>query len=224
MKHRVSLKKLGKTPAHRKAMIRNMLVALFREQRIKTTFAKAKVLRRFAERLITRARKDGVHNRRMARKWIQDKAVLNTLFTEIGPQYVQRPGGYTRIVKMGPRYGDASEMAYIALVVDEAQPQANEQKKTKKHAKPSKSQNITTSEEELKHTETKISEESDGKELDAKEDKPQKADEQNEQRGYHEQRNKKTSKTIHSHVATQKTNVPNTVQQKSQRYRSDKSK
>lgn len=97
-------------------MIRNMLTALFRYERIKTTLAKAKALRRFAEKLITRAKVDGVHNRREAAKWVQDKAALNKLFTDIGPRFAKRPGGYTSIVKVGPRFGDASEMAYIRLV------------------------------------------------------------------------------------------------------------
>lgn len=119
MRHRVSLKKLSKTPAHRKAMIRNMLIALYRHEKIKTTFAKSKVLKRYAEKLITRAKVDSVHNRRMVAKWIQDKEVLNKLFTEIAPKFAQRPGGYTRIVKLGPRYGDATEMVYILLVEEE---------------------------------------------------------------------------------------------------------
>ena len=116
MRHRVSINKLSKTPAHRKAMIRNMLISFYRYEQIKTTHAKSKVLQRRAERLITRAKEDTVHNRRMVRKWVQDKDMLNKLFTDIGPRYKTREGGYTRIVKIGPRYGDASEMVYISLV------------------------------------------------------------------------------------------------------------
>ncbi len=117
MNHRIQLKKLSKTPAHRKAMIRNMLVALFRYERIKTTLAKSKVLQRIAERMITRARVDSVANRRLVAKWVQDKEVHAKLFTSIAPLFVDRKGGYTRIVKLGQRYGDASEMVYISLVV-----------------------------------------------------------------------------------------------------------
>lgn len=135
MNHRISLNKLNKTPAHRRAMIRNMLTALFRYERIKTTLAKAKALRRFAEKLITRAKVDGVHNRREAAKWVQDKAALNKLFTDIGPRFAKRPGGYTSIVKVGPRFGDASEMAYIRLVDQSlAAPAAKPAKKKAKSA------------------------------------------------------------------------------------------
>lgn len=116
-------------------MIRNMLTALFRYERIKTTLAKAKALRRFAEKLITRAKVDGVHNRREAAKWVQDKAALNKLFTDIGPRFAKRPGGYTSIVKVGPRFGDASEMAYIRLVDQSlAAPAAKPAKKKAKSA------------------------------------------------------------------------------------------
>ncbi len=228
MNHRVSLKKLNKTPAHRKAMIRNMLVALFRNRRIKTTLAKAKVLRSFAERLITRARKDGVHNRRIACKWVQDKEILNKLFIEIGPQYMQRTGGYTRIVKIGPRYGDASEMAYIALVSDEDQQKSKKQVKRSSttRAENKLSDKKVSASEELKenltHTDMKKSEESDDKKLNTKNDKASKADDHSEHKVYPEQR--KQNKSMHSNVAIQKTNMPNTVQQKAQRYRSDKSK
>ncbi len=229
MKHRVSLKKLSKTPAHRKAMMRNMLVALFREERIKTTFAKARVLRRFAERLITRARKDGVHNRRMARKWVQDKAILNKLFTELGPRYVQRPGGYTRIVKLGPRYGDASEMAYIALVVDEAQASAPT-KKSKKRVKSADTKSTEVSEttelvDDAKSAEASASEKEEKKDSDVKTQDAAEAQTEvhKEQKTHHEQP-KHTSKTAHAHVASQKAKMPSAVQQKAQRYRSDKGK
>lgn len=135
MRHRVEVKKLSKTPAHRKAMIRNMLTSLYRYERIKTTLAKSKVLQRIAERLITRAGQDTVHNRRMVAKWVQDKEILNKLFTEIAPKYIQRLGGYSRIVKIGPRYGDAAEMVYIALVEDEVQESSNPKSKKQNRSK-----------------------------------------------------------------------------------------
>lgn len=116
MRHRISIKKLSKTPAHRKVMIKNMLIALYRHEKINTTFAKSKVLKQYAERLITRSKIDSVHNRRVVAKWIHDKKILNKLFTEIGPRFSGRPGGYTRTVKLGPRYGDATEMVIISLV------------------------------------------------------------------------------------------------------------
>jgi large subunit ribosomal protein L17 len=93
-----------------------MATALFRYERIKTTKPKAREIRRVAERLITRARNDSVHNRRIVAKTIQDKAVLAKLFTDIAPRFTERPGGYTRILKLGQRYGDASEMVFLELV------------------------------------------------------------------------------------------------------------
>lgn len=93
-----------------------MTVALFKYERITTTLAKAKEAKRLAERLITRARTDSVHNRRIVARSIEDKAVLGKLFKEIAPRYAQRPGGYTRILKLGKRFGDASEMALLELV------------------------------------------------------------------------------------------------------------
>jgi large subunit ribosomal protein L17 len=93
-----------------------MATALFRYERIKTTKPKAREIRRVAERLITRARYDNVHNRRIIARTIQDKAVLAKLFTDIAPRFTERPGGYTRILKLGQRYGDASEMVFLELV------------------------------------------------------------------------------------------------------------
>ena len=122
MRHRVSQKRLGRKPAHKKAMLGNMVTALFRHGRIRTTHAKARELRRTAERLITRAGTDSVHNRRMAARTVHDHGILAKLFTDIGGRYVDRPGGYTRILKLGPRYGDAAEMVILELVADEASP------------------------------------------------------------------------------------------------------
>jgi large subunit ribosomal protein L17 len=93
-----------------------MATALFRYERIKTTKPKAREIRRVAEKLITRARSDSVHNRRVVARTIQDKAVLAKLFTDIAPRFSERPGGYTRILKLGQRYGDASEMVFLELV------------------------------------------------------------------------------------------------------------
>jgi len=93
-----------------------MATALLKHERIKTTKTKAQDIRRVTERLITRARSDSVHNRRLVARTVQDKAVLAKLFTDIAPRFAKRPGGYTRILKLGPRYGDASEMVYLELV------------------------------------------------------------------------------------------------------------
>jgi large subunit ribosomal protein L17 len=100
--------------------MRALSTSLFRAERIRTTLAKAKALRPFAEKLITKARRGGLHNRRLVSAHVQDKEVLKRLFEVIGPRYEARPGGYTRIYKLGQRPGDAAEMALIELV----QPQA----------------------------------------------------------------------------------------------------
>lgn len=116
MDHRSSINKLSRNSAHRRALLKSQAVALFRYERIRTTVAKAKAARRLAEKLITRARVDSVHNRRMAARSIGDGRVLDKLFKDIGPRFAQRPGGYTRILKMGRRFGDASEMVILELL------------------------------------------------------------------------------------------------------------
>jgi large subunit ribosomal protein L17 len=116
MHHRKKGRKLNRTAAHRKAMLRNMATSLFRHERIETTTAKAKELRPFAERIITLAKRGDLHARRLALRKIQDREVVGKLFDELGPRFAERPGGYTRILKLGARRGDASEMALIELV------------------------------------------------------------------------------------------------------------
>ena len=116
MKHRRGFNPLERKSAHRKAMIRNMVGSLFRYERIKTTKTKARAVRRTAERLITRAKIDSVHNRRIASSRLYDEGVVAKLFTNIGPRMKDRPGGYTRIIKLGARTGDASEIVILELV------------------------------------------------------------------------------------------------------------
>ncbi len=116
MRHRKKGRKLGRTASHKKATMRNMATALFRHERIETTTAKAKELRPYAERLITLARRGDLHARRQAARRIQDREVLGKLFDDIGPRFEGRPGGYTRILKLGHRQGDAADMALIELV------------------------------------------------------------------------------------------------------------
>ena len=116
MKHKIGFNRLSRTPSHRKALHRSMVTSLFRYERIKTTKAKALEIRRTAEKMITRAKVDSVHNRRIIARMIQDKGILARLFTEIGPRYVTRAGGYTRILKTGRRFGDAAEMVILELV------------------------------------------------------------------------------------------------------------
>ena len=116
MRHRKSGRHLNRTSAHRKAMFANMAVSLIAHEVIKTTVPKAKELRRVAEPLITLAKEDTVANRRLAFSRLRDKAAVGKLFSELGPRFRERPGGYTRILKTGNRAGDAAPMAYIELV------------------------------------------------------------------------------------------------------------
>ena len=107
---------LSRTVSHRKATLRNMATSLIRHERIETTTAKAKELRPFVERLITLGKQGDLHARRLAGRSISDRQVLGKLFDDIGPRFNERPGGYTRILKLGNRRGDAAEMALIELV------------------------------------------------------------------------------------------------------------
>jgi len=116
MRHRKNGRKLNRTASHRRAMLRNMATSLFEHERIETTQAKAKELRPYAERLITLAKRGDLHARRLAAAKVRDRAVVGKLFDEIGPRYQDRPGGYTRILKLGARKGDAADMALIELV------------------------------------------------------------------------------------------------------------
>ena len=116
MRHRKKGRKLQRTASHRRAMLRNMATSLFRHERIETTTAKAKELRPYAERLITLARRGDLHARRLVARKIQDREVLGKLFDEISPRYAERPGGYTRILKLGNRKGDSAEISLIELV------------------------------------------------------------------------------------------------------------
>ena len=116
MRHRKSGKQLNRNASHRKAMFKNMTCSLVEHEVIKTTVSKAKELRRFAEPLITLAKEDSVANRRLAFARVGSKAVVGKLFSDLGPRFQDRPGGYTRILKAGFRAGDAAPMAYIELV------------------------------------------------------------------------------------------------------------
>ena len=116
MRHRHSGRQLNRNSSHRKAMFRNMAVSLFQHEVIQTTLPKAKELRRVAEPLITMAKNDSVHKRRLAFARLRDREVVTKLFNELGPRYKERAGGYTRIMKCGFRPGDAAPMAYIELV------------------------------------------------------------------------------------------------------------
>jgi len=116
MRHRKAGRHLNRNSSHREAMFRNMTNSLFRHELIKTTLPKAKELRRVAEPLITMAKSDSVHKRRLAFSRLRDKEVVGKLFVDLGPRYETRPGGYLRILKCGFRPGDAAPMAYVELV------------------------------------------------------------------------------------------------------------
>ncbi|HNZ48110.1 MAG TPA: 50S ribosomal protein L17 [Candidatus Hydrogenedentes bacterium] len=116
MRHRKAGRRLGRDAAHRKATMKHLAVALFQHNAIETGVFKAKELRVFAEPLITLAKKDTIANRRHAFAKLRDESIVKKLFTEIGPHYAERPGGYTRILRLGNRVGDGAEMARIELV------------------------------------------------------------------------------------------------------------
>jgi len=116
MRHRKKGRKLGRNSSHRKALFSNLATALFRHERIKTTQAKAKELRGIAERIITSAKKDDLASRRNAAKTIHDHEILRKLFDDIAKRYAERNGGYTRIIKIGPRLKDGAFMVFIELV------------------------------------------------------------------------------------------------------------
>jgi large subunit ribosomal protein L17 len=135
MKHKRGFNPLERMAAHRKAMHRNMVTSLFRHERIKTTKAKALAVRRTAEKLITRAKADSVHNRRIVSGRLYDEGMVAKLFTNIGPRMKERPGGYTRIIKLGERYGDAAEIVILELVDYVLKTDEEKDKKAKKAEK-----------------------------------------------------------------------------------------
>ena len=129
--------RLGGSPAHQRLMLSNLATALFEHGRITTTETRARLLRPVAEKLITKAKRGDLHNRREVLKTVRDKSVVHTLFTEIAPTFSERPGGYTRITKIGPRKGDNAPMAVIELVTEAYSPKAPSTRKTEAAAAPS---------------------------------------------------------------------------------------
>jgi large subunit ribosomal protein L17 len=116
MRHQNSGKKLGRDSAHRKALYSNLAGALIEHGRIKTTLAKAKAVRPIAEQMITLGRRGDLHARRQALAYLHSNDVVTMLFSEVAPRFTDRPGGYSRIVKLGPRWGDSADMVYLELV------------------------------------------------------------------------------------------------------------
>ena len=153
MRHGIKGRKLSRTSAHRKVTMQSLAMALIRERRIKTTLAKAKELRGFVEPLITRAKEDTHHNRRQVFSSLQNKEAVTELFTEVGPKSKDRPGGYTRVIKVGYRKGDGAEMAIIELVdyndiKPEGSSSASSGKKKTRRAGKSNTPTSTTQEEQ----------------------------------------------------------------------------
>jgi large subunit ribosomal protein L17 len=116
MRHRLAGKKLGRTPAHRRALLRNLVTELLQHEAVRTTDAKAKELKRWGDRLITLGKEGTLHARRRAATLVQRASVVRKLFAELGPRYATRPGGYTRVVKLGVRTGDAAAISLVELV------------------------------------------------------------------------------------------------------------
>ena len=126
MRHHRAGKKLGRDSAHRKALYSNLAGALIEHGRIKTTVTKAKAVRPIAEKMITLGRRGDLHARRQAMAYLRSQEIVHKLFAEVAPRFKERPGGYSRIIKIGPRLGDAAEMAYLELVDYAPEVQAEE--------------------------------------------------------------------------------------------------
>ncbi len=135
MRHLVKKKKLRRNTAQRRALLRNLVTSFLEKERIRTTLAKAKAAKPLAEKMITLAKKDTLHAKRQALSFIYKKPVVKKLFEELGPRFSERPGGYTRIVKIGPRAGDGADMAILELIGSEFEKKAKK-KKEKGKAKP----------------------------------------------------------------------------------------
>lgn len=116
MRHGVAGRRFSRTSAHREAMMENMIISLLRHERIRTTVPKAKEARKLADRMISLGKKGSLHARRLASKTVHDKEVLSKLFDQLAPRFEARPGGYTRIIRIGRRLGDSAEMAFLELV------------------------------------------------------------------------------------------------------------
>lgn len=152
MRHRVGYRKLGRTTPHRKALLRNLATALFDRERIETTLAKAKELRPYAEKLITLAKREEgrLHARRLVLRDIKDETIVKKLFDSLGARFATRPGGYTRILRLGSRHGDNAEMAIVELLGSEYKPPTPEDKVKKKDAAPAKGKDAAPAEAKSK--------------------------------------------------------------------------
>ncbi len=207
MRHRKTVKKLGRTASHRKATLANLASSLFERKHIMTTEAKARAVRSYSERLITLAKKDTIHARRIALTRLHQRKSVQILFDEIAGQYTDRPGGYTRMVKLGQRTGDGARMAILELVgfdtaskkkkeKDKAK-EAKEAKKKKKKAEEAEAEEPV--EEEKKETKKKASKKAEQKTDKKKEEEPEtkaapKEEEKEEKKDKKEKKEKKDKK------------------------------
>ena len=135
MRHKINAKKLRRNSAQRKALLRNLVTSFLEKERMRTTLAKAKAARPIAEKMITLAKKNTLHTRRQALQVIYKEEVVKKLFDDIGPRFLERPGGYTRIVKLGPRSGDGADMALLELVGTEFKKKEKKKESLKTKAK-----------------------------------------------------------------------------------------
>ncbi len=159
MRHNVKGRKLNRTAAHRKMMYRNMVTSLFMHERITTTVPKAKEVRIVAEKMITFAKKGDLHSRRMAARKVMEPAILQKLFSDIGPRYADRAGGYTRIMRLGPRKGDNAELAILELVDNTARPKSLDSMKRTKARRILKAEEKAEAQAALTETAEEVTEE-----------------------------------------------------------------
>jgi len=188
MRHRVRGRKLSRTKSHRKALLKALATSLFKHKRIKTTLAKAKEARSFAETLITKARRNSLHSRRQVISALQDKSAANELFGEIVQKVGDRPGGYTRVVKLGNRKGDAADMAILELVdynevMRAKEEEKKEQKEVKKGKKKEKEKKEVPEVEEAKVIEKEAVEEKPRKKERKKKKDEESSDEKSKKKG-----------------------------------------
>jgi large subunit ribosomal protein L17 len=189
MRHRKALKKLGRDSSHRKAMFRNMVTSLFKYEQLETTDAKAKQLRPVAEKIITLAKRGDLHARRQALAYITDKAITHRLFEDLRERYLDRQGGYVRIIKKGHRRGDGAPISVVQLL-----PEEEGKKKRKKKAKAPKSAG-TAETKKKKETKVKEEEKQDQKKGDKKEKKAGEKKEKKEEEKAEKKAVKKAKKT-----------------------------
>jgi large subunit ribosomal protein L17 len=135
MRHQVSGKKLGRNTSQRRALLRSLVTSFIEKERIRTTLTKAKETRPIAEKMITLAKTNSLHTRRQALQYIYKRDVVKKLFEDVAPRFTERPGGYTRIIKLGPRAGDGAEMAILELVGTEFKKKAKKKESVKEKAK-----------------------------------------------------------------------------------------